>query len=68
MQERRASQLDGLGDESRVCNIELGDHDAADVVFGVGDEFRDEDVVVDRVADAAADDADGERQCRDGGD
>lgn len=34
----------------------------------VGDEFGDEDVVVNCVADAAADDADGEGEGGDGGD
>jgi len=37
-------------------------------VFGVGDEFVDEDVVVGCVADGAADDADGEGEGGDGGD
>lgn len=37
-------------------------------MFGVGDEFVHEDVVVGRVADGAADDADGEGEGGDGGD
>lgn len=35
---------------------------------GIGDEFLDEDVVVDGVADGAADDADGEGEGGDGSD
>ena len=43
-------------------------HGPADVVDGVGDEFVVEDVVIHRVADAAADDADGEGEGCDCGD
>jgi len=52
---------DGFANVGRVCNVEFQRHGAADVVDGVGDEFADEDIVIDAVADAAADDADGER-------
>jgi len=63
-----AGELDGLGDVGDVCDAELVDHGAADVVFGVGDELVEEDVVVDGVADDGADDADGEREGGDGRD
>jgi hypothetical protein len=53
-------QLDGVGDVGHVGDVQVLEHDAADVVFGVGEEFVEENVVVDGVADAAADDADGE--------
>ena len=48
--------LDGFGGG----DVEVFDHGAADVVDRIGDEFVVEDVVVDGVAYAAADDADGE--------
>jgi hypothetical protein len=57
-QQRGAGELDGLGDEGFVSDMEIAQHDAADVMLGVDDEFRDEDVVVDAVADGAADYAD----------
>lgn len=68
LEQAGAGQLDGFGDVGDVFDAELVHHGAADVVFGVGDEFVDEDVVIDRVADDAADDADGEGEGGDGGD
>ena len=68
VEEGGAGELDGVGDGGDVGDVEAGGHGAADVVFGVGDEFGDEDVVVCGVADGAADDADGEGQGGDGGD
>lgn len=68
VEEGRACEFDGFGDVGCVGDVEFCEHDAADVVCGAGDEFGDEDVVVDCVADAAADDADGEGEGGDGGD
>ena len=64
-QQRRAGEFDGFADVGRIGDVELRDHHAANEVFRVGDELGNEDVVVDRVADAAPDDADGERERRD---
>ena len=61
-EQRGTGQLDGLGDDGDARDVELGRHDAADVVLRVGDELVDEDVVVDCITDGAADDADCERQ------
>ncbi len=63
-----AGEGDGFADEGGVFDAQVQGHGAADVVFGVGDEFVDEDVVVGCVADGAADDADGEGEGGDGGD
>jgi hypothetical protein len=60
LEERGAGEFNGLGYETDVGNVELGHHDTANVVFRVGDEFVDEDVVVNCVADTAADNANGE--------
>ena len=68
LDERYGSKLDGVGDGAQIRDVELRGHDAADVGLRVGDEFRDEDIEVDGVADCAADDADRERQRRDGSD
>lgn len=61
-QERSAGELDGFADVGRIGDVELRDHHAANEVFRIGDELGNEDVVVDCVPDAAADDADGERE------
>lgn len=45
-----ASELDGFADERDVVDLQLVDHGAADDLCGVGDEFLDEDVIVDAVA------------------
>jgi len=63
-----AGEGDGFADEGGVFDAQVQGHGAADVVFGVGDEFVDEDVVVGCVANGAADDADGEGEGGDGGD
>lgn len=68
VEQGRAGEGDGFADEGGVFDAQVQGHGAADVVFGVGDKFVDEDVVVGRVADGAADDADGEGEGRDGGD
>ena len=68
VEQGRAGEGDGRLDEFGVRDVEVEDHGAADVVDGVGDEFGDEDVVVGRVADGAAEDADGEGEGGDGGD
>ncbi len=44
-------ECDGFADVGRVLDAEFEGHGATDVVFGVGNEFVDEDVVVSRVAD-----------------
>lgn len=68
LQQGGPGQLNGFGDLRHGGDVELEDHGAADVVLGVGDEFVEEDVVVDGVADRAADDADGKGQGCDCGD
>lgn len=68
LQQRRAREFDGLGDVGHVGDVEFFRHDDANVVFGVGEELGDEDVVVSRVADAAADNAHREGEGGDGGD
>lgn len=60
VEEGGACELDGFGDVGWVGDVEFCEHDSADVVRCAGNEFGDEDIVVDCVADAAADDADGE--------
>ncbi len=42
----RARQHDGLGDIGDVCDAELADHGAADIVFRPGDKLVEEDVVL----------------------
>ena len=59
---------DGLLDVGDVGDAELELHGAANVVGCGGDEFVDEDVVVDAVANGPSDDADGEGEGSDGGD
>ena len=61
-------QFDGFGDKADVGDAEFKDHGATDVLDGVGLELLGEDVVVDGVADGAADDADGQSQSGHGGD
>ncbi len=48
--ERSTGIFDGVSDVSCVCNAEFVDHSTANEVLGVGDEFVDEDVVVNCVA------------------
>ena len=67
VQQRGAGEGDGFGDVAGVGDAELEFHRAADVVDGVGHELADEDVVVDGVADGAADDTDGEGESGNGG-
>jgi hypothetical protein len=64
----RHGQLNGVDDVRYVRDVEFGHHQPADVVRGIGDEFLDEDVEVDCVADGAADHADREGQSGYGGD
>lgn len=68
LEERRTGQTDCFFDEVWVGNVKVDGHCATDVVDSVGYELGDEDVVVDCVADGAADYADGEGECGDGGD
>ena len=68
LEQRGSGELDGFADVGRVFDTELERHGAADVVFGVGDEFVDEDVVVGGVTDGATNDTDGEGESCDGGD
>lgn len=56
-----------LGDLGHVVDLVV-DKDAGDVQRQHGDELLVENIVVDGVSDGTADDADGERQGRDGGD
>lgn len=63
-----AGEFDSADDEGRVEDAELADHDEADVVEEPGHEFVVEDVVVDCVAYAAADDSHCECQSCDCGD
>lgn len=51
VEQRGAGELDCFGDERGICDVELGARELADVVFCVGLELGDEDVVVDCVAD-----------------
>ena len=67
-EEGGAGEGDGGRDGFGVRDAEFELHGAADVVYGVGDEFGDEHVVVGGVADGAADDAHGEGDGCDGGD
>ena len=60
--QRCAGEHNGFPDVCRVFDSELEDHGAANIFGCVGDEFVDEHIVVGRVADAAADDADCESQ------
>lgn len=60
LEERGAGEGDGGFNGFGVGDAEFELHSAADVVDGVGDEFREEDVVVGCVADGAPNDADGE--------
>ncbi len=62
-----AGQDGSLGDLGHVVDLVV-DEGAGDVHRQNGDELVVEDVVVDSVSDGTADDADGERQGRDGGD
>lgn len=55
-------QLNGLSNHWDARDVEFGDHDAPDIVLCVRDEFVDEDVIVDRVANGAAYDPDCERE------
>lgn len=68
IEEGGAGESDGGFNSFGVGDAEFELHGAANVVNSVGDEFGDEDVVVGRVADRAADDADGEGEGCDGGD
>ena len=68
LEQTGAREGDSLGNSGAVDDAQLELHGAADVVLGIGHEFVVEDVVVDRVADRPADDADGEGQGGDGGD
>lgn len=58
----------GRGVRFRGGDSEFEFHGAADIVDGVGEEFVVEDVVVDGVPYATADDADGKSEGRDRGD
>jgi hypothetical protein len=66
-QQAGACVFDCSADICFVCDAELV-HGTADHLRGVGDEFVNEDVVVDAVADRTADHTDGECECCDGGD
>ena len=68
VEEGGAGEGDGRDDGFGVRDAELEFHGPADVVDCVVGELGDEDVVVGRVADGAADDADGEGEGCDGGD
>ena len=61
-------EFDCFGDEADVRDAEFEHHSAADILDGVRLELLCEDVVVDGVADSAADDADGQSQSGHGGD
>lgn len=63
VQQRGTREFDYLGDQFDIGNAELGHHRATDVVLRQWNKFGDEYVVVDAVADAAAYDTDGEREC-----
>ena len=67
-QERSPRERDGFADVSGVFDAELEYHGAADEMFGIRDEFVDEDVVVSGVADRAANDSDREGEGRDSSD
>ncbi len=67
-EQRCAGEDNGLFDNRSVGDSEFERHRSANVVDCVGSEFGYEDVVVGRVADAAADYADGEGERGDGGD
>jgi hypothetical protein len=61
--QRSSSKLDCLLNQGFVQNAHFVDHDVADVLGCGGDEAGEEDVVVDAVADYAAQDSDGEGEC-----
>lgn len=62
-QQRSTGELDSFADVGRIGDVQLRAHHATNEVFRVGNELGNENVIVDRVADAAADDANGERKC-----
>lgn len=57
-----AGEYNGFPDVRRIGDSEFEGHDTSDVFRCVGDKFVDEDIVVGRVANAAADDADRESE------
>lgn len=61
VEQRSAGEEDGLADVGGVGDVEAERHGAADVRGDAWDKFINEDVVVGCIADAAADNADGER-------
>ena len=66
IQQRGACELNCVRDVLDVGDIELG-HRAADVVLRRRYEFRDEDIIINAVADAATDNTDRERECGNSG-
>lgn len=63
-----AGEFDRMDNQGYGGYIQSGHHRASNIVFRIGDEFVDKNVVVCRVANCAPDDADGEGQRGDGGD
>lgn len=65
-QKTGAGILNGLGDIGDIGDVELCHHRAANVFGGIGDKFVDEDVEIDGVSDAAANDTDRQGEGRHG--
>lgn len=67
-QQAGTRKFDGHTDVCFVSDAELVDHGTADHLRGVGNEFVDEDVVVDAISYRAADHANGKGESSDGSD
>lgn len=66
VQQRGTCELDCVRDVLDVGDIQLR-HRAADIVLRCRYEFRDEDIIINAVADAATDNTDRERECGNSG-
>ncbi|KIW57303.1 hypothetical protein PV05_05872 [Exophiala xenobiotica] len=67
-EQTRRRELNRLSDVCGVCDAKLQGHGAANVLGCVGHELVHEHIVVNRVPDTTANDADGQGQCGDRGD
>ena len=67
-EQRGAGQGDCSPNQLCIFHPEFHRHSSSNVFHGVGDEFVNEDVIIHGITDAAADDSDGQSQCRNGRD